>query len=73
VILECRRPVLIVEGPGDVAAVPRLIRETLHRREIFDLRVAPRPKRNVDLKNSGVLENSSVSFSMLYETMEIRS
>ncbi len=49
-IVECRRPILIVEGAGDVKAVPRLIRETLHRQNIFDLNVGPRPKRNVELK-----------------------
>jgi hypothetical protein len=49
-IIKCKRPVLIVEGNGDVAAVPRLIRETLHRRQIYDVSAAPRPKKNVELR-----------------------
>jgi hypothetical protein len=49
-ILNCKRPVLIVEGAGDIRAVPRLIRETLHKHSIFDLNPAPRPKSNVEIK-----------------------
>jgi hypothetical protein len=45
VTVECRRPVLIVEGDGDVAAVPRLIRSVLNYHEVYDLSAAPRPKK----------------------------
>ena len=58
-IIECRRPVLIVEGIGDVAAVPRLARQTLYDHEIYDFNIAPRPKKNVELrrlKRTGELE-----------------
>jgi hypothetical protein len=49
-ILNCKRPVLIVEGAGDIRAVPRLISETLHKHSIFDLNPAPRPKSNVEIR-----------------------
>lgn len=58
-IVECKRPVLIVEGDGDVAAVPRLIRETLHLHGIYNVGAAPRPKKNVELqklRRAGELE-----------------
>jgi hypothetical protein len=57
--IKCQRPVLIVEGDGDAAAVPRLIRETLHLHQIYDVNAAPRPKKNVELRKlrrSGELE-----------------
>src|SRR5260370_32508314 len=49
-IFSCQRPVLIVEGAGDVKAVPRLIREVLFHNAIFDLNPAPRPKSNGEIK-----------------------
>src|SRR5436190_264633 len=49
-ISSCKRPVLIVEGAGDIKAVPRLIRETLYQHSIYDLNPAPRPKSNVEIK-----------------------
>ena len=49
-ISTCRRPVLIVEGAGDVKAVPRLIREVLFHHKIFDLNPVPRPKSNVEIR-----------------------
>jgi hypothetical protein len=49
-IFNCKKPVLIVEGAGDIRAVPRLIRETLHQHCIFDLSPAPRPKSNVEIR-----------------------
>lgn len=55
----CRAPILILEGPGDVAAVPLLIRRILHEAHIFDLKIMPRPKTNVEAKKlirSGELE-----------------
>ncbi len=58
-IVECKRPVLIVEGDGDAAAVPRLIRETLRLHDIYDVGAAPRPKKNVELqklRRAGELE-----------------
>jgi hypothetical protein len=58
-IFACKKPVLIVEGQGDVSAVPRLIRETLAQSQIYDITPAPRPKSHVDvvrLKRTGELE-----------------
>ena len=58
-ILDCKSPVLIVEGYGDRGAVPRLAREVMFQREIFDFNPAPRPKSNVDvrkLRRAGELE-----------------
>jgi hypothetical protein len=49
-IIDCKKPVLIVEGAGDVRAVPRLIRDTLYQHSIYDLNPAPRPKSNVDIR-----------------------
>ena len=49
-IVECKRPVLIVEGAGDIKAVPRLIRETLYFNGIYDINPAPRPKSNVEVR-----------------------
>ena len=49
-IVACERPVLIIEGPGDKAAIPLLIRKVLEDRNIFSLNPAPRPKQNVQLK-----------------------
>lgn len=50
VINKCREPILIVEGPGDVAALPILIRKILHNRGIYDVQIAPRPKTNVEVR-----------------------
>ncbi|MBL0930601.1 MAG: DUF4276 family protein [Alphaproteobacteria bacterium] len=42
---ECRRPVLIVEGDGDQAAVPLLVRRIAADLEFHDFMPAPRPKK----------------------------
>jgi Domain of unknown function (DUF4276) len=58
-IVACKKPVLIVEGQGDISAVPRLMRETLAQHAIYDIAPAPRPKSHVDvlkLKRAGELE-----------------
>ena len=49
-IVACERPVLIIEGPGDKAAVPLLIRNVLEGHDIYSLNPAPHPKQNVQLK-----------------------
>jgi hypothetical protein len=49
-ILECKRPMLIVEGAGDIRAIPRLIRETFHANSIYDVSPAPHPKANVEIR-----------------------
>lgn len=58
-IIDCKHPVLIVEGLGDKAAVPRLIRDTYGLNQIYDVNPTPRPKLNVDvrkLRRQGELE-----------------
>lgn len=45
----CRNPILILEGLGDVGAVPLLIRRVMEENDIYDLRIAPRPKTNVEI------------------------
>jgi Domain of unknown function (DUF4276) len=55
----CRNPILIVEGAGDVAAIPLLIRKVLYEHGIFHVQTAPRPKTNVEigkLRQPGQLE-----------------
>src|SRR4051794_40980753 len=74
-ISECKHPVLIVEGAGDIKAVPRLTRETLHLNSIFDINPASRTISNVEIRKlmrSGELErytryaiSSNVSDSVL--------
>jgi Domain of unknown function (DUF4276) len=49
-IETCKKPILSVEGAGDVKAVPRLIREVLHFNGLFDINPAPRPKSNVEVR-----------------------
>ena len=49
-IVDCKKPILIVEGAGDVKAVPRLIRNTLHFNGIYDINPAPRPKSNLEIR-----------------------
>jgi hypothetical protein len=46
----CRNPVLIVEGPGDEAAVPLMARLILHNNNIFDVVMSPRLKKNVEIR-----------------------
>lgn len=48
--LPSKSPVLIVEGPGDVDAIPLLIRRVLYEWEIFDVQTSPHPKTNVEIK-----------------------
>lgn len=58
-ILNCRKPVLILEGEGDKLAVPQLIRGLAFEHEIFDFNTAPNPilKQNIPkLRKSGQLE-----------------
>lgn len=55
----CRNPILIVEGAGDVAAIPLLIRKVLYEHGIFHVQTAPRPKTKVEvgkLRQPGELE-----------------
>ncbi len=55
----CKRPVLILEGPGDRDAVPLVIRNLLYSHEIFDFNVQPNPiiDQNVPkLKRANELE-----------------
>ncbi len=55
----CRHPILIVEGKGDEAAIPLLIRKILYEHQIFHVQTAPRPKTNVEigkLRQPGQLE-----------------
>ena len=57
--LPSKSPALIVEGPGDVAAIPLLMRRMLHAENIFDTHPAPHPKTNVEirkLRRAGELE-----------------
>ena len=58
-ILNCRKPVLILEGEGDKLAVPQLIRGLASEHEIFDLSIVSHPisGRNIPkLRKSGELE-----------------
>jgi hypothetical protein len=55
----CRNPILILEGKGDEAAIPLLIRKILYDHQIFHVQTAPRPKTNVEigkLRQPGQLE-----------------
>jgi len=57
--VSCRRPVLIVEGAGDEAAVPRLLREYCFSHGIYDFNPSPRVLKNVELpklRRAGELE-----------------
>lgn len=58
-ITACRRPVLIVEGPGDVAAVPRLLRSIAYDHEVYDFNCCPNPITGQNLPKlsvNGVIE-----------------
>lgn len=58
-ILDCRKPVLILEGPGDKIAVPKLVRDLAYEHEVFDLVIVPHPimHQNIPrLRTSGELE-----------------
>jgi hypothetical protein len=47
---QCKKPILIVEGQGDVSAIPVLVRSVLHANGIYDVQLAPRPKTNVEVR-----------------------
>jgi hypothetical protein len=51
--MAIRRPVLLVEGPGDKEAVPALIRSLASHLEIYDLQPAPHPITCRDLVSIG--------------------
>lgn len=58
-IVACRRPVLIVEGPGDVAAVPLLLRSIAYAHGVYDFTCCPNPIKGQNLPKlsvSGALE-----------------
>jgi hypothetical protein len=66
---RCRGPVLILEGPGDKVAVPKLIREVLHSWGIFDVYPMPHPITNQSvskLRRAGELEKF-VGYSLQHE------
>lgn len=45
-----RCPALILEGPGDEAAVPRFLRDYCARLGIYDFNPLPRPLKNVEIR-----------------------
>lgn len=58
-ILDCRKPVLILEGRGDKIAVPELVRNLAYAHKVFDLAIVPHPimRQNIPkLRKSGQLE-----------------
>ena len=58
-IIDCRNPVLILEGAGDKGAVPELIRNLAYEHQIFELAIVPNPiiRLNIPkLRTNGQLE-----------------
>ena len=53
-ISACRHPVLIIEGPGDEAAVPLLLRKIAHEHGIYDFNPCSHPIQGPNLPKLAV-------------------